>query len=132
ADHDMTGAGSEHVSSSAVLSAFRKGAGGGTLTFFDSNAFSVNGSTMTNNLYTFSNVNVKGNSVIAGWNNIEGASSSSGPAKTITNNTFNNITANTTPTGAITGITVNFSGPGTSVASNTISNITGGAALTGV
>src|SRR5438046_4275205 len=87
---------------------------------------------MTNNLNNFSNVTVKGTTIIGGWNNIEGASASSGPTKTITNNTFNSITANTTPTGVITGLTVDFSGPGTSVASNTISNITGGGAITGL
>src|SRR5205814_7969989 len=109
-----------------------KGASGGTVTFIETSGLSVNGSTMTNNLNNFSNVTVKGSTVIAGWNNIEGASASSGPTKTITNNTFNNITGNTTPTGAITGMTVDFCGAGTSVASNTISNITGGAAITGL
>src|SRR5205085_2985035 len=129
---NMTATGSENINSNSIVTAFNKGAAGGTLTFFDSSGLSVNGSTMTNNLNNFSNVTVKGSTIIAGWNNIEGASSSSGPAKTITNNTFNNITANTTPTGTITGMTVDFSGPGTSVTSNTISNITGGAAITGL
>ena len=129
---NMTATGSENVNSNSIVTAFNKGAAGGTVTFFDSNGLSVNGSTMTNNLNNFSNVTVNGSTVIAGWNNIEGVSSSSGPTKTITNNTFNSITANTTPTGAITGMVVDFSGAGTSVASNTISNITGGAAITGL
>ena len=129
---NITATGSENVNSNAIVTAFGKGASGGTVTFFDTNGASVNGSTMTNNLNNFSNVTVKGRRIIAGWNNVEGASAASGPTKTITNNTFDNITANTTPTGAITGMTVDFSGAGTSVASNTISNITGGAAITGL
>src|SRR5262249_32782870 len=48
------------------------------------------------------------------------------------NNTFSSITANTTPTGAITALAVDFGGAGSTVSSNTISNLTGGAAITGL
>src|SRR5205823_11339538 len=120
---NMTASGSENVNSNSIVTGFNKGASGGTVTFFDTNGASVNGSTMTNNLNNFSNVTVKGATVISGWNNIEGASSSSGPRKTITNNTFDSITANTAPTGATIGMSVNLSGASSSASGNTISNI---------
>ena len=72
----MTATGSENVNSNSIITGFSKGASGGTITFFDTNGLSVNGSTMTNNLNNFSNVTVKGSTVIAGWNNIEGSSNS--------------------------------------------------------
>jgi hypothetical protein len=126
---NMTLTGVENCNSNSIVTAFSKTGAGGTVTFFASNASSVNGSSMTNNLNNFSNVTVTGATAIAGWSNTEGASSTSGPAKTITNNTFNNINGGTS---AITGMSVNFSGPATSVSNNTFSNITSAGAITGM
>ncbi|MEN3331064.1 MAG: hypothetical protein V7641_429 [Blastocatellia bacterium] len=125
---NMTATGVENCNSNSIVTAFNKAGAGGTITFFSSNASSINGSMMTNNLNNFSNVTVTGATTIAGWSNTEGASSTSGPGKTITNNTFNNITGGTS---AVTGMSVNFSGPATSVANNTVSNINSGGAITG-
>jgi hypothetical protein len=129
---NMTATGVENVNSNAIVTAFNKGASGGGIYFFNANGASVQGSAMTNNGNNFSNVTVSGATSIAGWVNANGLSAASGPTKTITNNTFNNITANATPLGAIFVLTVNGNGPSSSVSSNTITNITGGAAITGV
>src|SRR6185295_7126454 len=121
-----TATGVENVNSNSIVTAFNRGGASGTVTFFNANSTSINGSSMTNNLNNFSNVTVAGTSVLAGWANTEGASASSGPTKTITNNTFNNLNGGT---GAVTGMNVDFSGPNTQVATNTISNITSGGAI---
>jgi hypothetical protein len=128
----MTATGIENVNSNSIVTGFNKGGSGGTVTFFGANASSVTGSQMTNNLNNFSNVTVPGSTTVAGWSNTEGASSTSGPVKTITNNTFNNIVSNTTPTGSITGMSINFSGLNSTVNGNTVTNFTGGAAITGI
>lgn len=128
----MSATGSESVSSNSIVTAFNKGGSGGTVTFFAANASSVTGSTMLENLNNFSNITVPGSTIIAGWNETEGSSSTSSATKTITNNTFNNIVANATPTGSITIMTSNFSGSGSVISNNTISNVTGGAAITGI
>ncbi|HMK24787.1 MAG TPA: PKD-like domain-containing protein, partial [Chitinophagaceae bacterium] len=127
----MVVGGVENVNNNSIVTAFNKAAAGGTVTFFGANASSAALSVMNNTGNNFSNVTVPGSTIIAGWSNTEGPAGG-GSTKTITNNTFNNITANATPTGAITVMSINFSGFNTVVSSNTVSNITGGAAITGI
>jgi hypothetical protein len=126
---NMTATGVENVNSNSIVTAFNKGGAGGTITLFGANTSSVTGSAMTNNLNNFSNITVTGSTIIAGWSNTEGASSTSSPNKTVTNNTFNNWVGGSS---SITGMSVNFSGPTTTVNTNTISNISGAAAITGL
>lgn len=124
----MPSGSSENVNSNSIVTQFNKTGAGGTVSFFGANSSSVNGTSMTNNLNNFSNVTVTGATIIAGWSNTEGASSSSGPSKLITNNTFNNITGGS---GAVTLITFNF-GSATTCTTNTVTNITGTAAISGI
>lgn len=129
---NMTATGVENVNNNSIVTGFTKGGSGNTVTYFSANASSVTGSAMTNNLNNFSNVNVVGSTTVAGWSNTEGASSSSGPTKTITNNTFGNISATSTPSGTITGMSINFSGANSNVSGNTMSGYTGGSTITGL
>jgi hypothetical protein len=129
---NMTATGIENCNTNSIVTGFTKGGTPGTVTLFSANSSSVTGSAMNQSSNNFSNINVVGAAVIAGWSNTEGASSSSGPTKTISNNTFNSWTATSTPTGSITGMTVNFSGSGTTVNGNTFSNFTGGSTITGL
>src|SRR6185369_6043825 len=87
---------------------------------------SVNGSTILHNGNNFSNINLTGVTAVLLWSDANGASSTNGPTKTITNNTFNAVT---TGAAQITGISFNFSGNNTTVSNNTLSNLTGGLIL---
>jgi hypothetical protein len=122
----------ENVNSNSIVTGFTKTGVGGTVTCFSANASSVNGATMTNNLNNFSNINILGSTAFVGWSNTDGASSSSGSTKTITNNTISNISSTATPTGQLTGMSVNFSGPNTVVSNNTITNFSGGGVILGM
>jgi len=125
---NMTLTGVENCNNNSIVGTFNKALAGGTVSFFASNASSVNGSAMTNSGNNFSNVTVTGATTIAGWSNTEGASSASGPTKTITGNIFNNISGGTS---GITLIATNF-GNSTTCTGNTITNITGQGAITGI
>lgn len=129
---NLTATGIENCNNNSIVTGFNKGGSGGTVTVFSANASSVTGSAMNQTGNNFSNITVPGSTVIAGWSNTEGASSTSGPIKTITNNTFNNWTANTTPTGTITGLTVNFGGLNNVISGNSMSGYTGGSTITGL
>jgi hypothetical protein len=125
---NMTATGIEYMTNNSISGTFAKTAAGGTINFFSSNGSSVNGSQMFNTGNNFSNITVTGATTIAGWSNTEGASASSAPVKTISNNTFTNITGGSS---AVTIIATNF-GNATTVSNNTISNITGTGAITGI
>jgi len=126
---NMAATGVENMNSNSIVTGFSKTGAGGTVSFLAANASSVAGSSITNNLNNFSNITVTGATIIAGWSNTEGASSTSGPAKTITNNTFNNITGGTS---AVTGMSINFSGGPSLVENNQVTNITSGGSITGI
>ncbi|MEO6392222.1 MAG: carboxypeptidase-like regulatory domain-containing protein [Pyrinomonadaceae bacterium] len=128
----MTATGIENANSNAIVTAFTKSGAGSYVTFYTADGTSVAGSTMTQTLNNFSNINIVGDTVIYGWLNREGAPSGNAPVKTITNNTFSNITATATPTGEITLMEVDQSANGSVVSGNTISNVTGGTTITGL
>ncbi len=96
------------------------------VTFISSNAGSVNGSTMTETGNNFSNVTVTGGTLIYGIRNLEGVSSSSGPSKTISGNSFNNIIGGSQQ---VYVIYVNNSS-GANCSNNIISNISASSTVT--
>ena len=117
--------GSMNINSNSIVTAFNKTGAGGTVTFYTSNASSLTGSTINFQNNNISNITVSGAAGFVGINNTDGGS----PTKTITGNTFNNISGGT---GAINPITINFMGATSSVSNNTVSNITWGAACAGI
>ncbi len=103
-----------------IVGSFNKPAPGGFVSFFLSQGNSVSGSTITETGNNFSNVTINGGSFVA-WDDQNGISTTIGPAKTISGNTFNNITQTGVALQTVVlileyGVTINCS-------SNTISNI---------
>ncbi|MEO7311436.1 MAG: T9SS type A sorting domain-containing protein [Chitinophagaceae bacterium] len=125
----MPANGSQTVNDNSIVTGLVKSGSGGTLTLFTTTANSPSGTTSFNNNNNFSNITVTGSTVNAGWINRDGASTVSGPTKTITGNTFSNWT---TGTGSVTAFTENAGSPASVVSGNTISNISGTAAVIGV
>ena len=101
--------------------------------FYNSNSVTLATSSETNSGNNFSNLSFTGATTISGWVCGDGTTSSPyGPSKTITNNTFNNITVGTS---AAVILTCSYSNSGSTTnnfSGNTVSNITGGGAITGI
>ena len=112
--------GQQNVNGNQIITGFTKTTAGGTVTFFTTNASSLNGAVSNNLNNNFSNITLTGATTIAGWSNTDGASSANGPTKTIAGNTFSNIS---TGSASVTIISSNFGNNGTKVYFNTISNI---------
>ena len=125
----LAATGSKTINGNSIVTGFNKGGAGGTVTFYTSSSFSVNGSTNVETNNNFSNVTVTGATTIGGWSNLEGNTATDSPAKTFTGNTFSNITGGTS---AITVATQSFGGATTNASNNTISNVTGQGAITGL
>ncbi|HSS20326.1 MAG TPA: Calx-beta domain-containing protein [Pyrinomonadaceae bacterium] len=124
----LTATGTKNINNNQIVTGFNRVGSGGTITLYNDGASSVNGSVVNNNNNNFSNMSFTGTTTLGGWFNQDGLSSASSATKTITGNTFNNITGGT---GQITALSVNFSGPST-VTGNTISNITSTGAIIGL
>jgi hypothetical protein len=123
-----------NTNNNSISGTFSKSSAGGTVTFYNSNSTSPTSVTEINTGNNFSNITVTGATTIAGWGSTDGSTSSPyGPAKTITNNTFSNITGGTN---AVTLLNVAYSNANTGVTNdvsgNTIASITGQAAITGI
>ena len=90
----MTATGTLSVSNNSIVTGFNKVSAGGTIGGFITGGgdSSPNGSTILANLNNFSNITASGVTAVTLWSDQNGASSSNGPTKTITNNTFNAIT----------------------------------------
>jgi hypothetical protein len=121
-----------NVNNNAIVTAFTKSAAGGTVRFYDSFGTTPATGSETNTGNNFSNVTLTGATTLDGWRTADGSTSAPfGPGKTVTNNTFTNITAGTS---AITSImTVGYSNTGlttNNVSGNTFSSISGGGAIT--
>lgn len=121
--------GSHQVNNNSIVTAFNKTGAGGTVTLFTTTSNSPTGSTSSASNNNFSNITVAGNTIIAGWINRDGASTISGPTKTVSNNTFTNWVSEL---GAITVLTENASAPGSTASGNIINNITGGGNVIGI
>ena len=122
-----------NVNNNSIVTAFNKTGAGGTVQFYYGSGGSPTTATETNTGNNFSNITVTGATTIEGWQSTDGLTTSPyGPGKTITNNTFTNITGGTS---AITILTVGNSNDGNAtnnVSGNTINNITGAGAITGI
>ena len=117
----------QNINNNSIVGTFSKTGTGGNFTFFTTNSSSVAGSIVNINNNNISNVSLLGgSSTFVGINNTDGGVASS-PTKSITGNTFNNIT---TATGIINAMTCNYFGGFSSVSTNTITNITTGASIT--
>ncbi len=123
-----------NVNNNSVVTGFVKGGSGGTVVFY--NSFSLSGNTVTeiNTGNNFSNMTFTG-ATINGWVCADGTTTAPlGPKKTVTGNTFNNITNNTS--GTIQILYVGYGdqtfAAGSTVSNNTISNITGAANIVGI
>ena len=125
----MPASGSQTVNGNQIVTAFNKTGGAGALTLFTTLGSSPTGTTSVNQNNNFSNITVNGTSGISGWINRDGASTISGPIKTISNNTFSNWT---TATGSIIALTENAGAIGSVVTGNTINTMTAAAAVTGI
>jgi hypothetical protein len=108
------------ISGNSVVTGFTR-TGAGATTVWSTNNVSVTGSSHAINNNNFSNITLTGASAFTGISDTEGASSTSGPIKSINGNTFNNIS---TGAGTVLPMSVNFSGPNTTINNNTITNIT--------
>jgi hypothetical protein len=125
----VSATGTQTVNSNSIVTAFNKGGSGGTVTFYTTNASSVAGAVVNNNNNNFSNVTVTGTTAITGWSNTDGGTVN----KTISGNTFSNITGGT---GAASMVICSFGGggggAGNVVTGNTVSNVSGGGTVTGI
>lgn len=124
-------AGTTHaVNTNAVVTGYNNAGAGGTVYFYNSYAFSPSTVTETNTSNNFSNLAFAGTTTISGWRSSDG--STPGPKRTVTNNTFRNIT---TGGASITVLNVAYSDntfATNNISGNTISNIIGGLNITGI
>lgn len=121
---------SHSINSNAVVTGYNNTGTGGIVYFYNSFAFSSSTVTETNTSNNFSNLAFAGTTTISGWRSSDG--STPGPKKTVTNNTFRNIT---TGSGAITILNVGYSdniSATNNVSGNTITNVIGGGNITGI
>jgi len=147
----LTATGSKIIKDNAIVTSFTKTGGGSNIYFYFDAGSSVAGATITNEGNNFSNITVTGGIPVQGWFNTDGSGTL--PAKNIFNNTFNNISANssailaiqiTNGTGSIYGNTItNCSAPNTVTAlsvtagsfniySNTINTLSSSTSFAGV
>jgi parallel beta-helix repeat protein len=125
---------STNVNNNSIVGSFSKTGSGGIVSFYNSNGLSTNTGSEINTGNNFSNVTVTGSTTLAGWQCTDGSATLPfGPSKTVTNNTFTNITAGT---GNITLLFVGYSNsnaPSSSViAGNMINTVSGAGSVTGI
>ena len=121
--------GSKTINNNSIAGTFNKTAAGNTVIFYlDASGSSPAGTISSNQNNNFSNVTVTGATAIIGWDNQDGLGTTAS-VKTISNNTFSNITGGT---GAITTMIYGWGGTGSTASNNVIDNVTGGGFVTGV
>ena len=108
----------ENVTGNSIVTAFSSGAQ--TVKFYQAQAASGQGNTMNHTGNNFSNVSLPTANELTGWDNREGTLAS-GPAKTISNNTFSNWNVQAL---TLVAIQCDKGGDGTVVSANTISQLT--------
>lgn len=122
-----------NVNNNSVVTQFTKSGAGGTVFFYNSFSTSLTQVVEINNGNDFSNMTFTGATTISGWRCGDGSTTAPfGPEKTVTNNTFSNITGGTN---AMVILEVDYSNANAAtnnVSGNVISNITGGGAVTGI
>ena len=132
--NDVThAAGTTHnVNNNSIVGTYTRTGGSGPMFLY--NAFALSGATVTetNTGNNFSNINLTGTTgTFNGWRSADGATP--GSRKTVTNNTFSNITGGTAAMASI--LWVGFSDntfAGNNVSGNTISNVTNGNSIIGI
>lgn len=132
--NDVThAAGTSHsINSNAIVTGYQNTGGGGAVYFYDAYSLSPSSVTETNSGNIFSNLTFTGTTDIYGWRSSDGPFSSPGPRKTVTNNTFHNIT---TGSGSVTILNVAYADntySSNNVSGNTISGIIAGGDITGI
>ena len=86
--------GTKTINDNAIVGTYTKtGTGSGFLYFYYDIGSSVAGAIITNDGNNFSNITITGAITLGGWFNGDG--NAAVPTKNITNNTFNNVTGNT-------------------------------------
>jgi hypothetical protein len=129
-NNSLPTSGTRNVNGNSIVGTFAKTGSGGTVQLYISNGTGTSG-TETNSGNNFSNITLAGTSNLAGWLCQDGSTSSPyGPGKTVTGNTFSNITVGT---GTVTVLIVGYSNSSSgtwNVAGNTISNVTAGGSIT--
>lgn len=118
--------GSSTINNNSIVTAFNKTATGGFVRFYANFGASPTGTIHTNNTNNFSNVTVVGTTLIEGWNNHDGTPTT-GPVKTISANTFTNITS---ATGTIN--VINSDRATNIVSNNIVSGISGQNSINGI
>ncbi|WP_300492149.1 hypothetical protein, partial [Flavobacterium sp.] len=118
-----------NVNNNAIVTAFAKTGAGGTVYFYDSFGSTLSG-TETNSGNNFSNVTLTGATTLGGFRSADGGTASY-PGKTVTNNTFNNITTGNAAI-AILNVGYSLTGGTNNVSGNVISNITGANSIVGI
>lgn len=110
-----------NVNSNSIVGTFTKTGNDGALTIFNSGTSGSSTSSCTKNarFNNFSNITVAGSCMVTGWSDVEG-SSSNGPLKNISDNTFTNWTCGT---GTVNVIIVNKLAANSVINGNTISGI---------
>ena len=121
----LPASGVRNVNNNSVITAFNKGAAGGTVTFYTNATSSGAGSSTNINGNNFSNVTVTGATAITGISNTDAGASAS---TTIQNDT---LTAWSGAGSAITGMSLNTTGTNSTTA-NIIATLSGSAAITGI
>ncbi|UOK43677.1 MULTISPECIES: T9SS type A sorting domain-containing protein [Flavobacterium] len=112
-----------NVNGNKITGTFTRPNSGGATSFYMNTTNSANGAVENNLNNDFSNITINGGTSITGWISKDGATAAPfGPAKTVTGNTFRNITGGT---GSIVILSVANSNGATvnSVSGNVISNI---------
>jgi hypothetical protein len=121
-----------NVNNNSIVGTFSKTGAGGTVQFYESFGTTPSTATESNSGNNFSNATFTGATTLTLWRSADGSASSPfGPVKTVSNNTFSNITGGTS---AIQVLIVTLGGTaGTNtVAGNTISGISSAGAITGL
>ncbi|CAN5399585.1 hypothetical protein BH10BAC5_BH10BAC5_07440 [soil metagenome] len=118
----MTASGFLVVYNNSIVTAYNKSVAGAFTGFTNGGgASSVLGSKIWSRFNNFSNITLTGISAAILWSDADGPGAGNGPAKSITNNTFNAVTVG--GVAQITGISWSFSG-GDSISNNTLTNLT--------
>lgn len=121
------------VVGNSIVTGFAKTGAGGTVTLYNSNSSTPATGTEVNSGNNFSNITLTGATTFAGWVCGDGSTTAPfGPTKTITGNTFSNITGGTSAVTVMNIAYGNATTGGSLVAGNTISSITNGNAITGI
>ncbi|WP_177729850.1 T9SS type A sorting domain-containing protein [Flavobacterium inviolabile] len=117
------------VNNNAIVTGFSKTGAGGTVYFYDSFGSTTSGSE-TNTGNNFSNVTLTGATTLGGFRSADGGTAGY-PAKTITNNTFNNI-INGSSASTVLNAGYSLVGGTNNVSGNTITNVTTAGSIVGI